>query len=487
MKAFATKTELLPHQRDAVAKLRQARVGALFADMGTGKSRMAIELAKIRAGKISRVIWACPVSLKLTMKHEILKHTDCAENDIYVFGDKTKAQNVPLDKRWYIVGIESLSSSIRVLYALRRIADMSSMVVCDESTYIKGPAAMRTMRLDSACAETKYRLVMTGTPLTNGEQDLYAQMHFLSPLILGYRSYYSFARHHIEYSEKYPGKIVAVHNKAYLAAKMAPYVYQITKGECLNLPKKLYEGIYFELTDEQWKAYETAKDEFLRMSEPEDWTSVHLFRLFTALQSIVCGFWRHAVYNGDFSKKFGESFTEFEHGRLSALMDAVNGIPGKEKVVVWSKFRYCQKQIADALRGKFGPDSVAEYHGGLDPARREEEQAKFTNGPARFFVGTQSAGGHGLTLTQAHHAIFYADGFKFSERLQAEDRCHRIGQTMPVTYVSIRADCKMEDRIARALGNKSDVLADFRREIEKIKRRSGKKAESKLRELVKNL
>ena len=59
-----------------------SRVGALFMEMGTGKSRTAVELAKLRAGKINRVVWLCPVSLKTTVKHEILKHTDCGTSDI---------------------------------------------------------------------------------------------------------------------------------------------------------------------------------------------------------------------------------------------------------------------------------------------------------------------------------------------------------------------------------------------------------------------
>jgi len=87
MRPFETTTSLLPHQVAAVDKIRPTRVGGLFMDMGTGKSRTAIELAKIRARKIDKVIWFCPVSLKDTVKHEIVKHTNC--RDIYVFDDKT--------------------------------------------------------------------------------------------------------------------------------------------------------------------------------------------------------------------------------------------------------------------------------------------------------------------------------------------------------------------------------------------------------------
>ncbi len=65
MKAFETTTEILPYQADAVAKLLPSRVGALFMEMGTGKTRTAIELVKIRHRKIDRVLWFCPVSISM--------------------------------------------------------------------------------------------------------------------------------------------------------------------------------------------------------------------------------------------------------------------------------------------------------------------------------------------------------------------------------------------------------------------------------------
>ena len=66
------------------------------------------------------------------------------------------------------------------------------------------------------------------------------------------------------------------------------------------------------------------------------------------------------------------------------------------------------------------------FYGNILVREREAELLRFRGG-ARFFVATQSCGGHGLTLNEANHVIFYADGFKYFERFQAEDRCYRIG------------------------------------------------------------
>lgn len=153
-------------------------------EMGTGKSRTAIELVARRLPRIDRVIWFCPVSLKETVRQEILKHTDCAPADIHVFSDRTNERNVP-PALWHIVGIESMSLSDRVTLAVNKLITSRTFVILDESSYIKGHRAKRTMRITELSKRARYRLILTGTPLSQGVVDLFAQMRFLSPKILG--------------------------------------------------------------------------------------------------------------------------------------------------------------------------------------------------------------------------------------------------------------------------------------------------------------
>jgi predicted helicase len=144
MQAFETMTELMPWQEAAVNKLKPTRVGGLFMEMGTGKTLTAIEIIKQRAHKIDKVVWFCPVSLKSTIFLEILKHTDA--KDIYVFDEKTTSRNIP-NMRWYIIGIESMSSSNRVVFAAKELITDKTFVILDESSYIKGHRAKRTERI----------------------------------------------------------------------------------------------------------------------------------------------------------------------------------------------------------------------------------------------------------------------------------------------------------------------------------------------------
>lgn len=460
-----TTTMLLEHQAAAVNKLLPFRVGALFMEMGTGKTRVAIEFAVRRQARISRVIWFCPVSLKETVAYEIRKHTDCAPGAIHVFDDKTGTAALP-SAFWYVVGIESMSSSDRVVLAAAALIDERSFVIVDESSYIKGHRAQRTLRITALAARARYRMILTGTPLSQGIVDLYAQMRFLSPRILGYRSFYSFARNHLEYSEKYPGMIVAAHNTGWLAAKIQPYVYQVTKDECLTLPRKLYDERCHILTDEQQAAYMQAKENFLTdLGEYDsDYAEQYaLFKLFTALQQVVSGFWSLRQADGTLKPKALAST------RLDKLLDVVASIPAGEKVVIWSKYLFNLRQITQALEEEYGAGCVAQFHGSLSEGERNKELARFRQ-CARFFVATQATGGHGLTLNEARYHVFFNNGFKYSERLQAEDRSHRIGQTQPVTYIDIVSDSGIDQRIMQALAKKGHVVEMFRREVESIKR-----------------
>lgn len=471
MKTFATKTDLMAHQRDAVAKVSPSRVGALFMDMGTGKSRTAIELAKLRAAKIDKVVWFTPVSLKLSVAQEIRKHTDC--EDICVFNDKTSQRNLP-KARWYVVGIESMSSSTRVVAAVNQLITERTMVVLDESSYIKGHRSKRTERLTYICSRARYRLILTGTPLSQGVVDLFAQMRFLSDKILGYTSFYSFAANHLEYSEKFPGMIVRAHNTEWLAAKINPYTYQVRKSECVDLPPKHYSTEWFYMSYEQREWYENLKDEFLMRVDPDDWDSYLIFQLFSVLQQVVCGFYNEK-HRGKTKRRH-----EFQNERIDVLTELVSQIPSDEQCIIWGKYHYDIEQVQKVLEA--GKRTFALYTGKQSEREREANKAWFQAGDAQFFVATPSSGGHGLTLNEASTVIFYDNSFKYSERIQAEDRCHRIGQTKSVHYIDIACANSIDERIMRSISSKEDTLESFQAEV---KAAQGDK--EKIKDLIRRL
>lgn len=173
-------------------------------------------------------------------------------------------------------------------------------------------------------------------------------------------------------------------------------------------------------------------------------------------------------------------FLTFPDNRLPALFNTLLQIPAEDKVIIWAKFRYDIERIVSELRDYYGPDSVAVFTGSTPQKTRQAEVEKF-RGPSRFFVSTQSCGGHGLTLNEARHVIFFSNSFKYSERLQAEDRCHRMGLDHEITYYDIIGP-GIDEKIWEALSRKENVADSFKREVDAVK-----EDRAKLKDLIKVL
>lgn len=468
-------TTAFTHQRAAIDKLSRLKVGGLFCDMGTGKTRMAIELVhnRLTRGKVSRCVWFCPHALKLMAREEILRHTDCPEDQICVFTGRTNETNVPLERTWYIVGLEGVSASLRVSCTVDMLIAKDSYLVIDESTYIKGHRAIRSKRLLVWAERAVYKLIMTGTPITQGIEDLYTQMTFLSPKILGYASWYSFRRKHIAYDEIRRGLIAKRRGGDEIAQKISPYVYQISKSECLDLPQKTYQNYTVESTAAQDRAYQVAKDAFfddLDMYDPAD-TGVAIYRLFTSLFSVACGILPAA-------QSVGVTNRRLDNMRVQQLCNLVKNCESSH-TIVWVPLIDLVRWIAEDLRA--GRQAVFELHGQIQPDKRHStiHQWRENGGTLLATIGT---GGHGLTLTEADSVFFYCNGWKYSDRIQAEDRCHRIGQTKNTLYASVWSSLGIDDRIRRALERKEDALKCFIQDVHTLN--NNRKA---IRSLVKQL
>ena len=417
-------------------------------EMGTGKSRTAMELIALRQKKISNIIWFCPFSIKWALAEELQKHIADQPDLIHVFSDKTKLSDIPIEKL-HIVGIESVSSSPNVVFCLHKIISENSYIVVDESFYIKNPSAKRTIWISELTKNCRYKLILTGTPIAHSVIDLYAQIKFLSRKIFGYSSYYAFSKNHVEIIEEDWGYSKEARNTEYLAARLEPYVYQITKEECLDLPDKVYQPHYFDMSFEQREGYNLAKDELLFNLDVDDFDYKSILQLFTVLQQIVCGFRYHK-----------EKVETFENNRLKVLIDVLNYIPEDKKIIIFCKYRYDIQAISEAL----SEEKISLYHGGLKEKPRKRELKTFRS-ESRIFLSTIGTGGHGLTLNEAPYTIFYNNTFKYTDRVQAEDRNHRIGQEVSPNYIDIICNDSIDKKIERSFELKSDVVNLFKKQV----------------------
>lgn len=448
-------TAAYEHQRAAVMKLSRLKVGALFMDMGTGKTRTAIELIWLRRHLISRCVWCCPMSLMETTRREILFHTSCLNGDIHVFDSRTKETNIP-PAGWHIVGLESLGRSIRVYAALGKLIDKGTFLVVDESTYIKGHKAKRTRRLLRLGIRAPYRLILTGTPITQGIEDLYTQMAFLSPRILGVSSWETFRRAHVGLVE---GERKTL-DLGGVCRTILPYVYQVSKEECLNLPPKTYRHVSCPFSPEQTRLYQVIKYRFLERvrSESNDPSrlGMEIYRLFCGLHAVSCGLVPAGFSGG----------RRVENRRVSLLIELLRNIKTSH-MIVWTNHRESIFALNEGLTESLPWLRSHMLFGGLSPGVRTQRLDKWREAGG-VLLATQGTGGHGLTLTEADHVFFFSENWKYSLRIQAEDRSHRIGQKRKVHYVTIQCDCNIDNRIHSALMRKANALEELKREIGKL-------------------
>lgn len=432
------RTSLFPWQCAAADKLTAIRVGALFMEQGTGKTRTALEILARRNARVDRVVWLTPCSIVESTRREIEKH--CA-----------------FDRELLrLCGIESLSSSTRLYDELCSfIGDGTRCyLIVDESSLVKNPMAIRTRNITRLAAKCRYRMILNGTPVSRSMADLFAQWYLLDWRILGYRSYYAFAANHLEFDPKRPGRIVRALNTDYIAEKIAPYCVQVTRAECMQLPSKVYSTEWVAMTPEQEEHYFKVADEMLM--DVDELQPETIYRMFSALQAVVSGC--RVVDHG----RHFETFPMFEqpedNPRFRALMAMLDDLAG-EKCIIYAKY---QHEI-DAICGKLGARAV--MLSGQVPQKRRQQSVDAFRGSCQFLVANKACAGFGLNLQFARNVIYYSNDWNLATRIQSEDRVHRIGQEQTVQIWDIVSDGTIDERILNCLRRKEDMLTALRRDI----------------------
>lgn len=447
------KTKLYEYQSKAVDKISKLKVGALYMEQGTGKTRTALEIIKnkMSKGKVEVVLWLCPCSVKNNLKEDIIKHTG----------------ELPTENNIIIKGIESLSNSDRLyLQLLELVKNYKVYLIVDESNLVKNKLAIRTERIIEISSFCKYKMILNGTPISKNEADLFAQWYILDWRILGYKSFYSFAANHLEYKTvKLPSgrkittdQIIRVLNVDYLTEKIAPYMYQIKKDEVLKeLKPKQYHMRYFFLDDLQEEEYYETKELFL--FNVVDWRSETIFKLFSALQHITSG--KKVLSAPEKRMRTEKMYTWENNPRIQCLKRTLEDI-GEDKCIIFAKYQDEINDIALLLQSE--NKSYIEFTGKISQKKRQENREKFKN-HVQFMLANKQCGAYGLNLQFCHNIIFYSNDFDLATRLQAEDRVHRIGQDKIVNIYDICCKYTIDVFIANCLQNKTNLLDSFKKQI----------------------
>jgi SNF2 family DNA or RNA helicase len=467
------KTKPYGHQKEVFDDSWAADYYALFMEMGTGKSKVAIDTmgalfenkqintALVIAPKGVYDNWfqkEVPIHLPDRIKRRMVRWQP---NFTKKFTEEIKRLAVREEGdedvlHILVMNVEALSTKKGAASALRYLEiNPDNMVIVDESTTIKNRTAQRTKNVIDLGRAAKYRRILTGSPITKSPMDLFSQCAFLSGKALGFSNYYAFQSRYAVLQRRTMGhrsfqKLVGYRRLDELSEKLEKFSARILKRDCLDLPDKIYMTRTVELSDEQVSVYNQMKELALaQVQSGELATTASILTQLMRLQQIVCGHLR--TDDGE--------IRELKNSRLSALMEILEEVQGK--AIIWATWTHDIQAIAAALRDRFGEDSVATYYGETPQEDRQEIVNRFQqeDSDLRFFVGQPKTGGYGITLTAADTMVYYSNSYDLEIRLQSEDRAHRIGQTKSVTYIDLVSPNTMDEKILDALRSKINIAS----------------------------
>jgi SNF2 family DNA or RNA helicase len=464
---YKFKTKPYDHQITALKKSWNKEVFAYFMEMGTGKSKVLIDnIAMLYdKGKINGALIIAPKGVYQNWyDSEIPTHMPNHIDKTMVLwkamiNDKQQKLLNSLfktgeDLHLLIMNVEALSTKKGLEFAAKFINSHNTLMAIDESTTIKNPDAKRTRNIVELGQYTKYRRILTGSPVTKSPLDLFKQCEFLDEHLLDHSSYYTFrSRYAVMRSANFGGRsvqiVVGYKNLGELSQKLEPFSYRCLKEDCLDLPDYTYTKRVIQLTPEQKKIYGQMKALALAELEGKTMTTQSAMVQLMRLHQITCG---------HFTADDG-TIKPIKNERLTALVDILDEV--ENKAVIWAHYRHDINLIVNAVEKKFGKQSYVTYYGDTSNEERQRaiKEIQDPNSSVRFIIGTPQTGGYGITLTGANTMIYYANGYDYEKRIQSEARINRAGQTRKMTYIDIVAEDTVDEKILKALSNKMNIAS----------------------------
>lgn len=424
--------------------LREIKWGGILADdMGLGKTVQALSFLdhfREEYGKLKALV-VCPTTLIYNWENEIRKFTPKLTYRIHHGAARTRVKEELTDHEITITTYGTLRSDIKLLMSVE-----FDYVILDESQAIKNPSSKVTK---AACLlSAKNRLCMSGTPLQNNTFDVFAQMNFLNPGMLGTMEFFrqEFAIPIDKFGE--------ADRKDHLRKILYPFILRRTKEQVAkDLPDKQEMILWCEMEDEQRKIYDAYRNDFrdkILGTIQEQGIQRSQLTILQGLMKLrqICD--SPAILNEE--EKF-----ENHSIKLDELAREIVENIGDHKALVFSQFL----GMLALIRAKLDELGIKyEYFDGSTSAPdREKAIQSFQNDhEVRVFLISLKAGGVGLNLTAADYVYIVDPWWNPAVEQQAIDRTHRIGQTKNI--FAYRMICKdtIEDKILQ-LQEKKRILA----------------------------
>ena len=420
--------------------------GILADDMGLGKTIQALTMLqyyKSSTGNIKAIV-ICPTTLIYNWENEIRKFTPTLTWQIHHGSMRSRDMDALQKANIIITTYGTLRSDIQVLMKINY-----DYVVLDESQAIKNPASKVTK---AACLLTaKNRVCMSGTPLQNNTFDIFAQMNFLNPGLLGTMEFFrnEFATPIDKFGEQ--------EQKDHLRKLLFPFILRRTKEQVAkDLPEKTETILFCEMEKEQRKIYDAYRNSYRdKIMGTIDQQGIDKSQL-TILQGLmklrqICD--SPAILNEQ--EKFPNNSI-----KLDELSREITENIGEHKALVFSQFL----GMLALIRAKLQEEGIAyEYFdGSTNIVDRQKAIDNFQNNDnCRVFLISLKAGGVGLNLTAADYVYIVDPWWNPAVEQQAIDRTHRIGQTKNIFAYRMICIDTIEDKILQLQERKRKLASEL--------------------------
>lgn len=326
------------------------------------------------------------------------------------------------------------------------------LIIADEGHKIKTHNIAASKAMHRMGAKASYRLLLTGTVITNKAIDVFSQYKFLNPAIYG-NSFYAFRNRYFDmvgYGNHTP--VLKKSMEGELTEKLHSISYRATKAECLDLPETTDVIRQVELEPAALRIYRgLVKESYAELAGGEQGAPVAV-----TATNILTRLLRLSQLTGGFLGNDETAAVEqVSAAKLSALEDILDGAVAEgKKLVIIARFLPEIKAICKLLekRGLRYSCITGEVKD------RDEQVERFQKEPeVMAFVGQIATAGLGITLTAASTMVFYSLDYSMSNFEQTKARIHRVGQRMPCTYLYLVARGTVDEKVLAALESKADL------------------------------
>ncbi len=416
--------------------------------MGTGKTITSIGIAGALylSGNIHRALVVAPLSILGVWEDEFAKFADFRYTLAVLTGSGAKKADTlrhltgsPLQ-----VAVVNYESAWRLEKEI--LAWKPDLIIADEGHKIKTHNIAASKAMHRIGAQAAYRLLLTGTVITNKAIDVFSQYKFLNPAIFG-QSFYSWRNRYFDmrgYGNHTP--VLKRSMEQDLMRRLHCIAYRATKAECLDLPETTDIVRYVDLEPAAVKLYQDlVKESYAELGQSEVTVTNILTRLLRLSQ----------LTGGFLGDDEGNAPQRVSTTKMAALEDIVDEVTQEgKKLVVIARFVPEIRAICQMLEKRgIGYSCIMG-----EVKNRDEQVAAFQNAPdTQVFVGQIATAGLGITLTAASTMVFYSEDYSMSNFEQAKARIHRVGQEENCTYLYLVARGTVDEKVLKALRDKADL------------------------------